>query len=252
MNIISLLNLKGGVGKTTTSNNLAVGLAQKGFKVLLVDFDPQANTTAIFTSSFIKRGITYLLNHPQDVNQEIISTEYENLDLIPANLQLATAERSLLVSTGANHNKLQRVLRNLERTYDYCIIDCPPVLNLLVTNALFVSKEVIIPIKIDRFAIEGYQTTVREMQAIMDDFDLDIKFKILFTMVNRNNTDKHVMQHFNQFGNFHVFTTKIRTQHKPITQASFDRDVVIANKSNVGNDYKNLINEYLGETEKGV
>lgn len=104
MNVISLLNLKGGVGKTTTSDNLAVGLAKSGKNVLLIDFDPQANTTSIFTEEKIERGIAHVLFNPNDINTEIKSTEFENLDLLPSNLELAISERKLLDKGGGNHS----------------------------------------------------------------------------------------------------------------------------------------------------
>lgn len=246
MKIISLLNLKGGVGKTTTSNNLAVGLGQQGYQVLLIDFDQQANTTSIFTTNRINKGIAHLLSHPQEVNQEIIKTEFQGVDLIPSNLDLSIAERSLLVGSGANHNKLQRVLRNVDKDYDYVIIDCPPVLNLLVTNALFVSHEVIIPIKVDRFALDGYQTTISQMNHIVEDFDLDIDTKVLFTMVNRNNTDKRVIEEFRSFDHLKVIQSQIRNQPKPVAEAGLNSGVVVTQKNNVGNDYRELVDEYLG------
>lgn len=244
MKTISVLNLKGGVGKTTTANNLSIGLAQKGFKVLLIDFDQQANATDIFTQEVIDKGVAHLLFHPEEVNDQVLKTNQENLDFIPSSLDLAIAERTLLVSASANHNKLQKVLRNLDKKYDYCVIDCPPVLNLLVTNALVVSDEVIIPIKIDRFALSGYKTSVQQIEAIAGDFNLDISIKVLFTMVNRNNTDKQIVEQFKQLG-VEMLQTTIRQQPKPIVQASLNREVVITKNSPVGNDYKNFVEEYI-------
>lgn len=245
MNVISFLNFKGGVGKTHSSDNLAVGLSKKGFKVLLVDLDPQANTTSMFTNELIEHGISRVLENPSCVNEEIVKTDYDGLDIIPANLSLAIAERDLLLSVGANHNKLQKAIRQLNTEYDYVIIDCPPVLNLLITNALVVSKQVIIPIKIDHFALSGYETTVNHVNSIVTDYELDLSVKILFTMVNRNNTDKGVIERFRELEGIEIFESKIRQQAKPITESSFQSLPVIEMKSNVSNDYQEFVDEVL-------
>lgn len=246
MKVVSICNQKGGVGKSTTAINLAVGLANQGNRVLLIDFDPQANTTSFFFNQIFDKGISDLLEDPKDVEQVIQKTDYDNLDLIPTSLELSVTERSLLVSTGANHNKLQRVLRNIQEPYDYCIVDCSPVLNLLITNTLFVSHEVIIPIKVDMFALQGYQITMSQIKAIMDDFDLNVKCKVLFTMVQRNNTDRDVIQQFREMVDGDVFKTQIRHQAKPVTQAGFEGNAVINDKSGVGQDYRDFVLDYLG------
>lgn len=253
MKTISVLNIKGGVGKTTTSNNLALGLSKQGFRVLLVDLDPQANTTSMFMSEKVVGGIAEVLLNPESVRDNIVKTKFENLDLIPSNLELAKTERSLLVSHQANYNKLKKMKQIIQNEYNYMIIDCSPVLNILITNALFVTQEVIIPIKVDRFALDGYKTTIEEIRSIEEDHELNIKTKILFTMVSRNNIQKSIIEEFKALPDTMVFGSEIRHQAKPVTQGSFEQKILLEQKANVSSDYQAFVNEYLSmnvETEK--
>lgn len=244
MKTISILNMKGGVGKTTTAINLAVGLGNAGHRVLLVDFDPQANSSDI------------LLNHSEDTykhideileDQEVavMPTQYSNVGIIPSRLELALMERKILLSTKAQHSRLYKALKPIREEFDYIIIDCPPILNLLTVNALNASDEVLIPIKIDVAAEKGFAITLENLKEIAESYDLDIDYKVLFTMVNRNNADKQRIDHINKLCNEKVIHTQIRYQAKPITLAGYKQTAVINSISKVAMDYKDLVDELL-------
>ena len=246
MRTIAFLNIKGGVGKSTTSFNVAVGLADKGKRVLLVDFDPQCNTTSIFCESDPRDTIDNLIKQEiTDVKEVIISVE-ENLSFIPSSLLLANTEVSLRTTgVGLLHNKLVKILSKIENEYDYCIIDCAPIINLLTINAIIASDEIIVPIKPDRFALAGFNLTIQNILMIRDNYEIDIDYKVLFTIVNRNNVEKDIIEAVrNSVGN-RAFKTQIRNQPKPIAEASTNTQFVIRSDSSVASDFKELVEEIL-------
>lgn len=248
MKVISFLNMKGGVGKTTSSVNVATGLAMGGKKVLLVDLDPQANTTDIFLRDNVELAIDCLMLDQTLTEKSIVKVD-ENLDLIPSSLDLASVELKLKLSNLPQHNCLQRVLEQVREKYDYCIIDCPPILNILTVNALFVTDELIIPIKPDKFALTGFETTEKNYISIKNAFALKSRLKILFTIANRNNTEKEIIEKLKS-SEYEVFETVIRNQPKPIVDAGLGGRAVIKenpDKVPVANDYRLFVSEILKE-----
>lgn len=251
MKTISLLNLKGGVAKTTTGNNLAKGLANKGKKVLYIDTDMQANATSIFldeerTSPDFKGFAEILLDEKlEDVSEYIYNVD-KNLDMIGSNLSVAESELKIRSSFNRNtSNIVNKIIKKVSSDYDYCIIDCSPTINLITLNIIIASDEIIIPIKIDKFALEGYQTTLNNIEQIIDDYELDTELTILYTMVNRNNIDKQIMELIS--GN--RFDTTIRFQAKPITENALNNVVLIDDKraTSVKEDYLSLVDEIISK-----
>lgn len=251
MKTISILNLKGGVGKTTTAINLAKGLANKGKKVLLIDTDMQANATSIFLDK--ERANNNYLSFAELLNDETLVNPKQyiysikpNLDMIGSKLSVAEAELKIRNSFNRNSsNIINKLIKKINNDYDYCIIDCSPTINLITLNIVIASDEIIIPIKIDKFALEGYQTTLNNIEKIIQDYELNTKLSILFTMVNRNNIDKNIIQSIKE----NSFNTTIRFQAKPITEASLCNNVLIDDNKNssVKEDYLNLIEEIQKE-----
>ena len=160
--IISLVNQKGGVGKTTTSINLSASLAVLEKKVLLIDLDPQGNTTTGIgiNKGDIEKSIYDVLTDKCSINEAIIKTKYKNLYVLPATINLAGLDIELLEKSQnepgfAKGNQLKEHLEPIVSNFDYIIIDCPPSLGLITTNALTASNSVIIPVQCEFFALEG-------------------------------------------------------------------------------------------------
>lgn len=248
MKTISFLNLKGGVGKTTSSINVAKGLANEGYRVLLIDMDQQSNTTGQFLAKDeIRMDMsTLLLNITHENLQESIHQIDDNLFLIPATLKLLAAETELRLRQDIPQQfQLRTIIDAVKKNFDYCIIDCPPILNLITVNIVIATDLILIPIKIDQYAMDGYETTLEQINNIKRNFHLNVKTKVLFTMVNRNNTNRDVIELFNKKLQFQQ---TIRYQDKPVTKAGFDKTFVVEDKkANVGLDYNLFIEELKKE-----
>lgn len=252
MKTISLLNLKGGVAKTTTANNIAKGLSNRGKKVIIIDTDMQANATSIFldnerTQDNYKSFAEALLDEKMTDLSEYTYKVTENLDMIGSKLAVADSELKIRNSFSRNSsNIVSKMLKMISDKYDYCIIDCSPTINLITLNIINASDEIIIPIKIDKFALEGYKTTMNNINKIIDEYELDTKLKVLYTMVNRNNIDKNVIGTISA----PKFETTIRFQAKPVTESALNNTVLIdsVTDSGVKVDYQNLIKEIMKES----
>ncbi len=178
MKIIAIANQKGGVGKTTTSMNLAVCLAALGKRVLLIDLDPQANATSGLGIEFPETPegedeLSYSLYHPligdDPAAEKILPTRFENLSIIPSEMDLAGTEIEL-ARTDNHLTRLQEILEPLHQsdTFDYCFLDCPPSLGVLMTAALAASDEVLIPLQCEWFGLEGLAKIVGVIEQIRD------------------------------------------------------------------------------------
>lgn len=249
MKTVGLLNLKGGVGKTTTAINLAKGLSNNGNRVLLIDTDMQANATSIFLEDEMQKE-TYksfadLLGDEENGIEKYIYSINDNLKMIGADLSIADSELKLRNSFGRDTaNILKNNLKQIEADFDYCIIDCAPTINLITMNTIISSDEMIIPIKIDKFALKGYETTYKNISKVIRSYGLETKIRVLFTMVNRNNIDKKIIESIPM----EHYETTIRFQAKPITESSFNNIVLIDGNedSNVKNDYILFLEEFEG------
>ena len=184
--IIAIANQKGGVGKTTTSVNLGAGLAQVGKKVLLVDIDAQGNaTTGVgIEKSELDQCIYNVLVEDADVQGVVQKTATENLDVLPATIQLAGAEIEL-VPTISREVRLQRALQPVRDEYDYIIIDCPPSLGLLTINALTAADSVIIPVQCEYYALEGLSQLLNTVRLVQKHLNKNLAIQgVLLTMLD--------------------------------------------------------------------
>ncbi|MCC4214576.1 ParA family protein [Leeuwenhoekiella parthenopeia] len=227
--IIAIANQKGGVGKTTTSVNLAASLGVLEKKVLLIDADPQANATSglgIDVES-VELGTYQLLEHSSSAEETIIKTESPNLDLIPAHIDLVAIEIEL-VEMEQREYMLRKAIRHLKDQYDYILIDCAPSLGLLTLNALTASDSVIIPIQCEYFALEGLGkllNTIKSVQKIHNN-SLDIEGLLLTMFDSRlrlsNQVVEEVQKHFDEM----VFETIIQRNVRLSEAPSYGESII--------------------------
>ncbi|MEK3732820.1 MULTISPECIES: ParA family protein [Paenibacillus] len=210
--IIAIANQKGGVGKTTTSVNLGAGLASLGKRVLLVDIDPQGNTTSgvgINKADVSNCIYDVIINevHPKDA---ICGTVVEGLDIIPATIQLAGAEIEL-VPTISREVRLKKSLQLIKSSYDYILIDCPPSLGILTINSLTAADSVIIPIQCEYYALEGLSQLLNTVRLVQKHLNTSLKIEgVLLTMLDaRTNLGIQVIEEVKKYFQEKVYKTII-------------------------------------------
>lgn len=195
--IVAMCNQKGGVGKTTTSINVAGALSQYGRKVLIVDFDPQGAATVglgINANATDTTIYTAMFNPGMDVHEAVVHTRFPNLDIIPANIDLSAAEVQLVTEVG-REQVLAATLRPLREEYDLIIIDCQPSLGLLTVNALTAADGVIIPVSAEFFALRGVALLMQSIEKVRSRINPNLEvYGVLVTMYTRTLHSGEVMQ----------------------------------------------------------
>ncbi|MBQ8292276.1 MAG: ParA family protein [Bacilli bacterium] len=185
--VISIVNQKGGVGKTTTTVNLGASLANESQKVLLIDFDQQANATISLgiNREEIKYDIVDILSNEADIKDVLLATKVESLDIVPASIRLSQIE-AILFDTKNKEWVLNEKLECLKNKYDYILIDCPPSLGLIVDNALYASDSVIIPVECGFYAYDALTQMVNKIDEVQKIKKIDIEGILLTKLDNRN------------------------------------------------------------------
>jgi len=249
--IIAIANQKGGVGKTTTSINLAASLGVLEKKVLLIDADPQANATSgigIDVES-IEIGTYQLLEHSNSAKEAILKTETPNLDIIPAHIDLVAIEIEL-VDKDEREYMLKKAIIDIKADYDYILIDCAPSLGLLTLNALTAADAVIIPIQCEYFALEGLGkllNTIKSVQKIHNP-ELDIEGLLLTMYDSRlrlsNQVVEEVQKHFNNM----VFQTIIQRNVRLSEAPSYGESIINYDAGSKGaSNYLSLAKEIINK-----
>jgi chromosome partitioning protein len=235
--IIAVTNQKGGVGKTTTSVNLAAALAATKRKVLLIDLDPQGN--AAMGCGVIKDDIQYssceLLLEEVPVSEIIIKNAQLGFDLIPGNADLTAAEVQLMSATH-RERRLADALLNIKELYDYILIDCPPSLNMLTLNAMVAANSVLIPMQCEYYALEGLSSLMATLKSIREKINPELTLEgILRTMVDtRSRLGKDVSDQLLEFFGDKVFRTTIPRNIRLAEAPSHGLPVLSYDKSSTG------------------
>lgn len=248
--IIAVANQKGGVGKTTTAVNLSACLAEAGKKTLIIDADPQGNTTqglGIDKSSLEDTTYDILLQNKKmyDIIGENV---YPNLDLLPANIDLAGAEIEL-IQVPDNSNILKKAIAEIKEEYDFIIIDCPPSLSLLTINALTASDTVLVPLQCEFYALEGLSQLMYTIGLIQDKLNPQLQIDgIVFTMYDaRTNLSLEVVEEVRrELTDTHIYQTIIPRNVRLSEAPSYGQPIAMYDPSSKGAiAYRELAQEVI-------
>ena len=259
MQIISVINQKGGVGKTTTVINLAAGLVQQGKKVLIIDLDPQGNATTGLGLSNLENSsqtIYGVLNGTKTISEIIKKTDYKNLDIVTSNVDLSglevetagDSERAFILKT-----KLSAYINDSNAPYDYILIDCPPSLSLLTVMALVSSHSLVVPLQTEFFALEGLTQLIKTIERVKVNLNPELKIRgILLTMYDKRNklssqVEKEARDYFSDKVYITVIPRNVRLSEAP----SHGMPVLIYDKLCTGSkSYFSFTDEFINQEKK--
>ena len=247
---IAIFNQNGGVGKTTTNINLGACLALKGKRVLMLDIDPQGNTTSGIGVS--KKELEYtvyelLIEDNFDPRDAVLHTSVENLDLIPANVDLAGAEIEMVQLEG-REKRLQKAINKIRNDYDYIFIDCPPSLGLLTINSLSAVESVLIPIQCEFYALEGVSQLMSTIELVRKNLkpDLEVEGVVLSMFDGRTNLSIQVVQEVKKYSGAKVYSTVIPRNIRLAEAPSFGMPIVEYDPRSKGAEaYREFAEEFL-------
>ena len=247
--IISIANQKGGVGKLTTAINLSAALAEKGKKVLVVDSDPQGNTTSGLgiDKNEMENTIYDVYLGNDTISKCIVKTDYENLDLLPSNVNFAAAEIELI-----GVEKKEFILKNeidyVKGSYDYIIIDCPPSLSLLTVNALASADTVLVPVQCEYYALEGLSQLIHTINLVKERLNPELEMEgVVFTMYDsRTNLSAQVVENVKDNLEERVFDTLIPRNIRLAEAPSYGQPITAYDPKSAGAEsYRKLADEII-------
>lgn len=252
---IVVANQKGGVGKTTTAINLSASLAEMGQKVLVVDMDPQGNTTSGFgVDKDAEENTVYeLLLGESEIKQCLKDNVFENLSIIPANVNLAGAEIEL-IGVEDKENLLKKALSEIKDNYDFIIIDCPPSLNMLTINSMCAGNTVLVPIQCEYYALEGLSQLIHTIDLVKERLNPELEMEgVVFTMFDaRTNLSLQVVENVKSNLNQNIYKSIIPRNVRLAEAPSYGMPITEYDSKSAGAEAYRLLAEeviHRGEEE---
>ena len=253
---VAIVNQKGGVGKTTSAVNLAAAIGCYGYKVLLVDADPQGNATSGLgvNKREVKKSSYDVIVRGTPADEVILSTAYKGLDILPANMDLAGAELEL-VDMQSRESRIRTALAPVKDRYDFIFIDCPPSLGLITVNILCAVDTVIVPIQCEYYALEGLSqlmNTVRQVKRLYNPL-IDLEGVLLTMYDGRLNLTQQVVSEVKRFFPQKVYSSVVPRNVRLSEAPSFGKPVYYSDRSSRGSvAYDELAKEFLKKNNKGL
>lgn len=252
--IVSISNQKGGVGKTTTAINLSASLAIGGKRVLLIDFDPQGNSTSGLgiEKNQLQHNCYDMLMGDATIQETIMHTSVKNLDIIPSNIDLAAADIDLSYVT-SRESQLKKILADIDNQYDYIFIDCPPSLGLLTLNALVASHKIVIPIQSEFFALEGLSQLLNTIKIVKQRLNpgLAINGVVLTMYDSRTLVSKQVTQEIYKYFGDKVYNVPVPRNVKLVEAPSYGQPIAVYQPRSSGAVAYDMLTKQFLQREEG-
>lgn len=252
--VIAIANQKGGVGKTTTAVNLSSCLAYKGKKVLIIDIDPQGNTTSGLgiEKNVIEKSIYEVIINEEEIEKALIRTCIEKLYICPSNINLVGAEVEL-VSVISRETRLKAALHDIKDKYDFILIDCPPSLGLLTLNALTAADTILVPIQCEYYALEGLSQLMNTVKLVQKHLNpsLDVEGVVLTMFDARTNLSIQVVEDVKKYFRNKVYRTVIPRNVRLSEAPSFGLPIILYDPKSKGAEcYLELAQEVIDYSEE--
>ena len=252
--IIAIANQKGGVGKTTTAINLSSGLSYAGKRVLLVDMDPQANAThGLLSLQEIDENVYSVMMSEADIHEAIIHKQEPKIDILPSHISLAGAEIEMNKIAKGKEALLKNQLNQIRDQYDFIIIDCPPSLGLLTTNALTAADSVLIPVQCEYYALEGLSQVLKTVNLVQKKLNPSLEVEgVVFTMYDsRTNLSLEVVENVKEHLNENIYKTIIPRNVRLAEAPSYGMPInLYDSRSSGAESYRLLAAEVISRGEE--
>ena len=253
--IIAIANQKGGVGKTTTAINLSACLAEAGQKVLVIDIDPQGNTTSGFglSKTEIEKTVYEVILRECDIKEAIVEDVIENLDILPSNVNLAGAEIDLIDVENREYT-LKESISEIREKYEYIILDCPPSLSMLTVNAMTAADTVLVPIQCEYYALEGLSQLMYTINLAKKKLNKKLEMEgVVFTMFDaRTNLSLQVVENVKDNLKQNVYKTIIPRNIRLAEAPSYGKPINLYDTKSTGAESYRLLAQEVMDRDKKI